>query len=302
MLQIPKITENYISQGFKTIDQTALLEPNMGLNFFYPDCVMFALLLDIQNPTRVLDLGSYFGLLPILTEQLHKLYGTGKKFQWTLIDNCSYVKELSDFIKGQGPFTGAHLKNRHLETWKLENIKKEKQHFFESTDRYCIPPSTPEEFHIFWKKFTDHHKFDNPNKEMFTGFDTMPKDRKFELAMFDLSSENFDVNKRMFELLVNEYGSDDIIVVMDDISPQHPNSMALFNYILDTTDFLPLAFSTNKIAIQRKKFKDNFIFKRTVEAGHHGLGSPTKDIPQTYFNFFFRSAYKWGDYLNLGAR
>ena len=302
MLQIPKITERYISQGFKTIDQKALLEPNIGLNFFYPDCVMFALLLDIQNPSRVLDLGSYFGLLPILSEQLHKLYGEGKKFQWTLIDNCSYVKELADFIQGRGPFTGIHLKNRHLETWKLENIEEEKQHFFKKTDQYCIPPYTPEEFHAFWKKFTEHFKLDNPNKEMYTGFDTMPADRKFELAMFDLASENFEVNKMMFETLVKDYASDDIIIVMDDISPQHPNSMALFNYILDTTDFLPLAFSTNKIAIQRKEFKEDFIFNKTAKAGHRGRGLPTKDVPQPYFNFFFRSAYKWGDYLNLGAR
>lgn len=301
MLQVPRITSKFITEGFNnTLDQVALFEPDIALNFHYPDCVFFALLLELKNPKHVLDLGSYFGMLPVLTEHLHALYGDNKKFNWTLVDNCTYVKELADFIRGNGTLSGRFLKEFQVNTWKVENIKPDKQQMFEIQGNYCVPPSTPEEFATFWEKFTTYYELGNPYKEMYDSLSSIPDKRKFDLVMFDLaagSEQNFEI----FQNLINNHINDDAIIVMDDIYPKHPGGMALFQWIIDTTDFIPLAFSTNKIAIQRKQFKDKFMFTTVMDTGHRANGSFRQAITQPYFNFFFQKTYKWGDFLDLRA-
>jgi hypothetical protein len=302
MLQIPRITSKFISEGFNnTIDQIALFEPDIALNFHYPDCVLFALLIELKNPKHILDLGSYFGMLPLLTEHLHALYGDNKKFNWTLVDNCSYVKELTNFIKGDVKFSGRFLKQFHVDTWNIKNVKPWKQQMFEIHGEYCVPPSTPEEFATFWEKFTSYYKIGNPYKEMYNSLTSIPSQRKFDLVMFDLAAESFEENLEIFQDLLDNYITDDAIIVMDDIYPKHPRGMALFQWIIDNTDFIPLAFSTNKIAIQQKQFKNEFMFTTVMNAGLRANGSFTHAIPQEHFNFFFHKAYKWGDFLNLRA-
>lgn len=301
MLQIPKITDNFVWKGFKTLDHGDLFEPDIALNFHYPDCAFFALLMEIKNPKYILDLGSYFGMLPILTEQLHTLYGDNKKFNWTLIDNCLYVKELAEFVKGTGEFSGRFLRQLHLDTWKLENIKPWKQAMFEISGEYCVPPSTPDEFVKFWEKFTEYYKLGNPYKEMYDSLESIPDQRKFDLVMFDLAADGFEENLEIFQNLVANYINEDAIIVMDDILPRHPRGFALFQWIIDNTDFSPVAFSTNKIAIQKKQFKDDFMFNKVVNGGYRADGSLTQALPQKYFNFFIHKAYKWGEYLNLKA-
>jgi hypothetical protein len=302
MLNIPRITENFIWQGFKTIDRSSLYEPDIALNFHYPDCVFFALLMEAHNPKHILDLGSYFGMLPILTEQLHTLYGDNKKFNWTLIDNCTYVKELANFIRGHDMFSGKFLKKFHLDTWKLENINPEKQQMFEVHGKYCVPPSTVEEFVIFWQKFTTFYKIDNPpHREMYVSLKSIPGQRKFDLVMFDLAADSFEENQEIFQDLTTNYINDNAIIVMDDIYPKHPRGMALFQWIIDTTNFLPVAFSTNKVALMQKQFKDEFMFTKVMDRGLRGNGSYSHAVPQKYFNFFFHKAYKWDNFLDLKA-
>lgn len=300
MLQIPKITDNFVWQGFKTLDHIGLFEPDIALNFHYPDCAFFALLMEIKNPKHILDLGSYFGMLPILSEQLHTLYGDNKKFNWTLIDNCLYVKELADFVRGKGEFSNRWLRNYHLKTWRLENIKPWKQRLFEVHGEYCVPPSTPEEFNVFWEKFTSYYKLGNPAKEMYSSLASIPDQRKFDLVMFDLAADGFEQNQEIFLDLTANYINHDAIIVMDDILPRHPRGFALFQWIIDNTEFKPLAFSTNKIALQRNQYKSDFM-TLTENAGYRANGSFDNANPQQYFNFFFHNAYKWGDYLNLRA-
>lgn len=301
MLQIPKITDNFLWQGFKTLDHVALFEPDIALNFHYPDCAFFALLMEIKNPTHILDLGSYFGLLPILTEHLHALYGDNKKFNWTLIDNCTYVKELSNFIRGNEAFSGRYLRQQHLNTWKLENIKHWKQEMFEIQGEYCVPPSTPDEFILFWEKFTSYYELGNPSKDMYDSLSSIPDDRKFDMVMFDLAADGFEQNQEIFINLTDNYINDDAIIVMDDILPRHPRGLALFQWIIDNTEFLPIAFSTNKIALQRNKYRNDFMFNKVEPMGYRANGSFEHATPQKYFNFFFHKAYKWGNYLNLRA-
>ena len=303
MLQIPRITSNFISEGFnKTLDHVALFKPDIALNFHYPDCVFFTLLMELKNPKHILDLGSYFGMLPILTEKLHSLYGENKKFNWTLIDNCSYVKELANFTKGTGELSGKFLKQFHLNSWKLANIMPFKQQMFEVHGEYCVPPTTPEEFFIFWEKFTTFYKIDNPPyREMYDSLKSIPDQRKFDLVLFDLAADGFEENQVIFQNLVDNYITDDAIIVMDDIYPKHPRGMALFQWIIDTTGFLPVAFSTNKVALIKKQFKDKFMFTTVMDAGLRANGSFTYAVPQEHFNFFFHTAYKWGDFLDLKA-
>lgn len=301
MLKIPRITANYIRRGFNNfddLDDNPLTVPDISLNFHYPDCVMFALLMEIKKPKNILDFGSYFGLLPILSEHLFKLYGNGQKFNWTLVDDCSYVKELAYFIKRQGNLSNTLLTNQHVETWKISNMPLHKSAMFEQHGEYCVPPTTPEEFYKFWAEFTNYYRLDNPSKSMFTNLELVPSECKFDLVMFDLAAENYDVNLEMWKTLTNNYINDDAIVVMDDVLPRHPKAMSLFLHILDTTEFSPVAFSAGKIAMMKKQHKEEFINK----VNQAGLIAKSNAVSaQEYFNFFVNNTYKWGTYLNLKA-
>jgi hypothetical protein len=274
----------------------ALFEPDIALNFQFVDCALFALLMEAKNPTHILDVGSYFGMLPILSEQLHWMYGDQKKFNWTLVDDCSYVKEIANYFKGIGEFSGTNLRATHRDTFLVKNTKQWKQVMFEIHGDYCIPPVSPSEFNLFWDKFTNYYKLQRPSIEMHTALDSIPAGRKFDLVMFDLAAESYDTNLLMFQRLL-EIVSDDAIIVMDDLNPAHPKAMALFQYIIDTTDFSPLAFSNNKIAIQRKKYKQDFIFTTIVNAGLYGVGEQMKVTEAPYYMFFRQYGYKWEDYI-----
>ena len=71
-LLIPRLTKEYIRDGMKVLNYYTFYEPEVVLNFNYPDVVLFALLAHVKKPKNILDLGSFFGLLPFAVEEIFR--------------------------------------------------------------------------------------------------------------------------------------------------------------------------------------------------------------------------------------
>jgi hypothetical protein len=296
-LVIPRLTREYIRDGFKTLDWHSLYAPDLVLNFHYPDVALFALLAHIKQPKHILDLGSFFGMLPFIVEEIYRSSGSTKQFNWTLVDTCLYTKELAEAIKNRSPISTRYLSQVHFDAWRQENVLPWKERWFQKSGDYFLPPSNPFEFGIFWYKFSSHYNIPNPYIKMFETIEEV-QDRKFDLVHFDLTAGASELNKNMFNYIAEHKLNDDGIIVFDDMRPQHPKMLVFFQYILATSDFRPVAFSTGKIAMMRKQHKPGFIFNME-QAGLKQLNH-TRD---SYFSFAMAGGEEtdWGDFLDLRA-
>ena len=295
-LLIPRLTKEYIRDGLKKLDYYTFYEPEVVLNFHYPDVVLFALLAHIKKPKNILDFGSFFGLLPFVVEEIFRSSGLNQQFNWTLVDTCLYTKELAEAIKNNTPVTGRYLNINQFNGWHEDNVPPWKEHaFFPKVGKYYLPPSNPTEFNGYWFRLAMHYNIPKPAMTMFEGIEET-QGKKFDLVHFDLTAGAYELNKNMFEYLVKNNLNDDGIIVFDDMRPQHPRMLLFFQYILASTDFRPIAFSTGKIAMMRKKYKEDFI--KRVEAEGLIEIEHTRD---SYYSFQPSGGLEsdWGDFLDL---
>lgn len=296
-LVIPRLTEEYIRDGFKTLDWHAFYKPDTVLNFHYPDVVLFSLLAHVKKPKHILDLGSFFGMLPFIVEEIFRSSGSNEQFNWTLVDTCLYTKEFAEAIKNNTPISARYLNQKHFNAWRQENVLPWKEAFFNKSGDYFLPPSNPMEFRAYWHRLSSSYNVPMPPMVMFESIEEV-NDTKFDLVHFDLTAGASELNKRMFNHIAEHKLNDDGIIVFDDMRPQHPKMLLFFQYILATTDFRPVAFSTGKIAMMRKKYKPEFIFK----VDNEGLRevNHTRD---NYFSFALAGGEEtdWGDFLDLRA-
>ena len=295
-LKIPRITKEYVRDGLQAFDHYTFYSPDVVLNFHLPDVVLFTLLAHVKKPKHILDLGSYFGILPFVVEEISRIYNCAETFDWTLIDNSLYTKELAKVVKGEVTLSLHYLTNYHLDTWHVNNVPKWKENeLFKKVGDYYLPPSTPLEFENYWSSLATHYKVPRPSMSMFESVEEV-QDKKFDLVHFDLAAGAYQFNKTMFENLVKNNLNENGIIVFDDMRPQHPNMLLLFQYILESSDFRPIAFSTGKIAMMRKQFKEEFINK----VGEAGLIA-TNIVKDAYYSFQRISGMEsdWGDFLDL---
>jgi len=298
-LVIPRLTAEFVKDGLKNFDHFTFYRPDVVLNFHWPDVVLFTLLAHVKKPKHILDLGSYFGILPFVVEEISRINNCPESFDWTLVDSCLYTKELAAAAKGEIALSSIYLNNYHLNTWHINNVPPWKENvLFKRVGSYYLPPSNPLEFENYWSSLATHYKVPKPSMTMFESIEEV-QDKKFDLVHFDLSAGNYQVNKAMFNLISVHKLNDSGIIVFDDMRPQHPNMLLLFQYILATSDFRPIAFSTGKIAMMRKKYKAEFILN-VENAGLRELDYRRRD---SYFSFA-RDDCKdtdWGDFLDLRA-
>jgi hypothetical protein len=296
-LLVPRLTRDYIRDGFKNLKHYTFYEPDVVLNMHYPDIILFALLAHVKQPNHILDLGSFFGLLPFAVEEVFRSSDNQQQFKWTLVDNCLYTKELAEAIKNNTGLSTRFLSKKHFDGWHQDNVPAWKEGmFFDKVGEYFLPPSTVAEFNGYWFKIANHHKIPRPYMQMFESMEEV-KDKKFDLVHFDLTAGAYELNKNTFLSLVEHNLSDDGIIVFDDMRPQHPNMLLFFQYILANTDFRPIAFSTGKIAMMRKSHKEAFI-NAVVDNGLIEVDYRLKD---SYFSFQRCGAgdTDWGNFLDL---
>ena len=294
-LVIPRLTEEYIRDGFKTLDWHAFYGPDVVLNFHQPDVVLFALLAHVKKPKHILDLGSFFGMLPFIVEEIFRSSNSTEQFNWTLVDTCLYTKEFANAIKNNTPISARYLNQKHFDAWHVDNVPPWKETLFTRFGEYYLPPTNPFEFNRYWFQFAQRYGIPMPYMTMFESIEEV-KDKKFDLVHFDLTAGASELNKRMFEHVANNLLIDDGIIVFDDIRPQHPKMLLFFQYILSTSDFRPIAFSTGKIAMMRKEHKPLFMFN-VEKAGLKEI----RHIRDDYYSFQFVGSEEtdWGDFMDL---
>ena len=294
-LVIPRLLEEYIRDGFKTLDWHAFYEPDTVLNFHYPDTVLFALLAHVKKPKHILDLGSFFGMMPFIVEEIFRSSGSYQQFNWTLVDTCLYTKELANAINNNTPISGRYLNQKHFDAWREESVPPWKERFLKKSGNFFVPPSNPHEFRIYWFRFAAHYGIPMPSMTMFESIEEV-KDTKFDLVHFDLTAGASELNKNMFNYIIQHKLNDDGIIVFDDMRPQHPKMLLFFQYILATSDFRPIAFSTGKIAMMRKQHKSPFI--GNVDSAGLRQVIHTRD---SHFSFALDDGEEtdWGDFLDL---
>lgn len=297
-LLIPRLTKEYIRDGFKTLDYYAFFEPEVVLNFHWPDTVLFALLSHVKKPKHILDLGSFFGTLPFIVEEIIRSSGLQEQFNWTLVDTGLYTKELATAIRNNTPVTGRYLNINQFNGWHEDNVPPWKERaLFQKVGKYYLPPSNPSEFDDYWSRLAMHYRIPKPYMTMYESIEEA-QDKKFDLVHFDLTAGAYELNKNMFEYIIKNNLSDDGIIVFDDMRPQHPGMLLFFQYILTSTDFRPIAFSTGKIGMMRKQYKEDFINK-VADEGLIEIDY-TRD---SYYSFQLCEGLEsdWGNFLDIRA-
>ena len=84
------------------------------------------------------------------------------------------------------------------------------------------------------------------------------------------------------------------IIVLDDITPKHPNMMALFEYIMKEFNYSPVAFSPGKIAVIHPEQKESFL----LLVKNHIIIESLK-VNGANHSCSFNSNPIWGTYLQL---
>jgi hypothetical protein len=241
--------------------------------------------------------------MPFTIEEIFRSADCQGNFNWTLVDNCLYTKELAESIRNSTSLSNRWLSQRHLDEWHEDNIspRKKERLFLEKVGQYHLPPSNLTEFEAYWFRLAIFHRIPKPNMVMFESLQEV-KDKKFDLVHFDLAAGAYEVNRDTFEYLINNSLSDDGIVVFDDMTPKHPNMLILLQSILTTTSFRPIAFSTGKIAMMRKQYKNSFI-DAAYKAGLMEDLNKVSTLPDEYYSFqrCGGSESNWGDFLDIRA-
>jgi hypothetical protein len=296
-IKIPRITKEFIRDGFKNFDHFTLYKPEVVLNFHYPDVVLFTLLAHIKKPKHILDLGSYFGMLPFLVEEIARVGDCPERFEWTLVDNCLYTKELADAILTVSKLSNRWLNESHLVQWhngQTRKMKREK--LFNVVGEWSIPPHNTEQFNNYWQNFSELYEVPKPNMVMLESVDNIG-DKKFDLVHFDLTAGSYNLCIEMLHLLLSKHLQKDAIIVFDDLTPRHPMMLLFFQYMLKETCLRPIAFSTGKIAMMDFNYKSTFL-QQAYEAD---LIDPDHS-KRHWFSFLPEGVVNgWGTHLNLRA-
>lgn len=297
LLKIPRITKEFVRDGFHSFDHYTLYDPDIVLNFHYPDTVLFTLLAHIKKPRQILDLGSFFGTLPFIVEEMSRVGGCPESFNWTLVDNCLYTKELAEVITTSSEISGKWLLPSHLDTWHNSvGGKSSRQRLYSQHNGWSVPPCNTEQFYDFWGKFATVYNVPKPSMTMHEDVKLLGEN-KFDLVHFDLTAGSYKLCVEMIHLLLEKHLQPDSIIVFDDMTPKHPIMLSFFQYLLRETNLRPVAFSTNKIAMMNQDYKDKF-FQQAVEADL----IDTTHAKMPYFSFMREGVPNcWGDQLNLRA-
>lgn len=297
ILQIPKLNSSFFKNGFDKLHYHAMFNPTRILGTsndqIYLDSVLVTLLSYAKQSKKILDLGSYFGMLPFIVEDLHRLGNVNFKIDWTLVDNCTYVKELHQYIIGQASLSGNFMSVAHSNEWNKSKIVLPTQKLFDSYGDSCLPPINAEQFQLYWQKLaSDYLDVTCPSMTMYEDLSLL-EGQKFDFVVFDLSAGRFKNSVDMFGILQNHV-TDDAIIVIDDITPSHPETMAFFQHVMKTYNYAPVAFSPGKIAVMHTEQKAEFLLKAESKITINEM-----NFDSTSFYCYYKDNEVWGPYLQL---
>lgn len=223
-----KIKHSIDTQYLRFTQSHLLKSPAMQLSgpIFptYLNNVVFAQLTHLFQPKSFLDLGCYYGALPMMVEDLLELAASDHsgKTQWYLVDNFSFFKE-----------TKKHNQNYNPNDPWLSEVARD---FCDSVRNPKAPgilknfpiPTDPTQLESVLRGVADRFKAPYPNIVQIAEDVRHLNDIKFDLVSFDLSANSFANNFAMLELLVNGFLNKNAVIAIDDIAAEHPSQLVLF--------------------------------------------------------------------------
>lgn len=275
--------------------------PRLLLNYEFNDLAFFTLLAYIKKPSNILDLGSYTGFLPFLVERLSLLANSPQQYNWTLVDDSRYLRELKSSIVDNNPLSGKGLVDIHKASWLKNKVPPAMGSILNEHNDYYLPPVEPKEFADLWAKFSIIANIAQPQTAMYNKLEAVPSSLKFDLVHFDLAAGNPE-NAEVFNYLHQNHLSEDSIVVFDDVEIAHPKMFLMFLDIIEKTELRPVAVGMQKIAVMNRAYKDAFI-NITNQVGLIDFSAtPFRNKVNEPYRFFPETSERWGPYLNLRAK
>ncbi len=295
MIKITKQSYNLgFDKGLSKLNKAAFYTPSriLGPNdSVFDDNVLTALLAYGSDSKQILDLGSYFGMLPFFVEDLVRAGNEQYLPTWTLVDNMLYVNELRASLENSSTLTGRFLPEHFLKEW--YDLNERTVQLFEHTDTKILPPVTVDAFNAYWQKLATYYDVQKPNMSMHTSLYDVPQ-ITYDLVSYDLSAGRYTENKPLLEHVILNHTHENTIIVLDDVWPKHPMTMALFYHIVSTFDYKPVAFSRHKVAIMKPTAKGAFLEKLSSRVNVH------ENRPNlSYYGFRKSTNEYWGDFLQL---
>lgn len=297
MINIPKQFFNASVKGrIAKLDDSAFFAPSRILgpsDSVFVDNVLTALLAYGSDSKEILDLGCYFGMLPFFVEDLIRSDNKQYAPNWTLVDNMLYVNELRASLENSSELSGRFLPKHILKEW--YNLNERTLQIFEHTDAKILPPVTVEGFNTYWKNLSRYYDVQQPAMSLYVSLYDTPR-IKYDLISYDLSAGRYEENKPLLENVILNHSHDNTIIVLDDVWPNHPKTMALFHHIITNFDYRPIAFSRHRVAIMKPMAKLAFLekFSRKVT-----VDDKRPQLP--YYSFWKTNNEYWGDFLILEA-
>lgn len=293
MLKIP-FSPRMFETGLCNLNRNAFFNPSRILgpdDRIYNDLVLQTMLIVGTQSTCVLDAGSFFGSMAFAVEDLlRKANYDYKRISWHLLDNNLYVNELKESLENDNPISGRYLHQFNVDDWK----KHPRPELFSLGSKgHCVPPTTTTEFEQYWKNLAVSYNVPMPDMSMAIDTNSIAAD-KFDIIMFDLSAGKYNENLEVLNnLLIKTH--DKTVIVLDDVVPQHPETMALFKTLYDTLSYRPIAFSTYKVALAKESSKDAIIenLRDYIDTSYGTKG---------YYWCREVTGSVWGNYLELKTR
>lgn len=256
------------------------------------DNMLTAHLIHAAQIKTALDLGSYLGMLPLFTEDILKTGESDNQLQtaWTLVDNFSFLNDLSKAINDSTYRTTEQALVAQIEPWKNLNIEWAK-----TLTPELLPPTNPNNLAKFHDTIISYYNSPRPKiSGMLTDINEVSG--KFDLIHFDLSASRYIVNKTILEKVVNLHLNNNGIIIFDDVKTATPAQLSLFFYAIQELNLYPVAFSQTKAACI--KANDNEEKERLLINLKSRLVLSQDSISESY-DWVLESTPEFGNYLKL---
>ncbi len=223
----------------------------------YLNNVVFAQLTHLFQPNTLLDLGCYYGALPMMVEDLLELVSSDHcgKTQWYLVDDFSFFKLTKQHNLNYDP------NNPHLSDVIRDFCGSVRNPSARGVLKEFPIPTDPKMLESVIRGVATKFQALYPNIVQITENVADLAGTKFDFVSFDLSASNFQNNLAILKLLVKDFLNKNAVIAVDDIAAEHPSQLALFLEAIQDLNlqFIGVAGKTTLLSNVDIKEKHDFI-------------------------------------------
>ncbi len=267
------IDRHPIVPSYKHYNPVLLKGPTLqltgGIGLTYLNNVAFAELVHLFQPRSFLDFGCYLGGLSLMVEDLLKAVNSDHqmKTHWYLVDDFSFLKIIDQHNKNFNPADPL------LPAWVVDYCQCVRDPKSNGVVKKHTLPTTPEMLKDFVNYVCNYFGAPKPNIVNIGDSLDSVENIKFDMISYDLEAELFD--EALLERLITAHLTDNGIIILDDVSPEHPAQLLTFLHLVEKFQLSLLAVAGKKVALTKlnNKDKNNLITSiynvRTSELNDH---------------------------------